>query len=76
MTFNIKDFGAVGDGKTINTIAIQSAIDACYSNGGGTVLVEGGVYMFGSIVMKSNINLHIESNATRESNWGFKNPFS
>ncbi|MBE6645150.1 MAG: hypothetical protein E7612_07230 [Ruminococcaceae bacterium] len=64
MTFNIKDFGAVGDGKTINTIAIQSAIDACYSNGGGTVLVEGGVYMFGSIVMKSNINLHIESNAT------------
>ena len=64
MTYNIKDFGAIGDGKTLNTTAIQGAIDACYENGGGRVLVEGGVYMFGTVVVRSNIDLHIEANAT------------
>ena len=64
MTYNIKDFGAIGDGKTLNTAAIQAAIDACYENGGGRVLVEGGVYMFGTVVLRSNIDLHIEANAT------------
>ena len=63
MTYNIKDFGAVGDGKTLNTEAIQSAIDVCYENGGGRVLVEDGVYMFGTVVLRSNIDLHIETNA-------------
>lgn len=64
MTYNIKDFGAIGDGKILNTAAIQAAIDACYENGGGRVLVEGGVYMFGTVVLRSNIDLHIEANAT------------
>ena len=58
MTYNIKDFGAIGDGKTLNTAAIQAAIDACYENGGGRVLVEGGVYMFGTVVLRANIDLH------------------
>ena len=35
MVFNIKDFGAVADGKTLNTTAIQNTIDACFENGGG-----------------------------------------
>lgn len=64
MIFNIKDFGAVPDGKTLNTVAIQKAIDHCYDNGGGKVLVEGGVYMFGTIVLRSNVELHIAAGAT------------
>ena len=64
MIFNIKDFGAVADGKTLNTTAIQNTIDACYESGGGQVLVEGGVYMFGTIVLRSNVELHIAANAT------------
>lgn len=64
MIFNIKDFGAVADGNTMNTKAIQKAIDTCASQGGGQVLVEGGTYMFGTIVLRSNIELHIAANAT------------
>lgn len=64
MVYNIKDFGAIADGKTLNTSAIQNAIDTCYNNGGGQVLVEGGTYLFGTLIMRSNIELHIESNAT------------
>ena len=64
MVFNIKDFGAIADGKTLNTAAIQGAIDACAENGGGQVIVEGGVYMFGTIVLHSNIELHIAAGAT------------
>lgn len=63
MIYRIKDFGAVADGKTLNTKAIQDAIDTCAANGGGRVLVEDGVYMFGTIVLRSNVNLHIEANA-------------
>ncbi|MBR4012791.1 MAG: hypothetical protein IKJ00_00720 [Clostridia bacterium] len=66
MVYNIKDFGAVGDGNTLNTAAIQRAIDACFDNGGGQVLVEGGTYMFGTVIMHSNIELHIaKCNAIR-----------
>lgn len=61
MTFNIKDFGAVGDGRTLNTEAIQSAIDKCTASGGGSVIVSGGTYMTGTIVLKDNVDLHIEA---------------
>lgn len=64
MIFNVKDFGAIGDGKTLNTAAIQKTIDTCAENGGGQVLIEGGTYMFGTIVLRSNIELHIAANAT------------
>lgn len=64
MIFKIKDFGAIPDGKTVNTKAIQSAIDACFEQGGGQVLVENGVYMFGTIVLRSNVELHLEAGAT------------
>lgn len=64
MVYNIKDYGAVADGKTLNTAAIQRTIDACFENGGGRVLVEGGTYMFGTVIMRSNVELHIAANAT------------
>jgi hypothetical protein len=57
--FNICDHGAVGDGKTLNTTAIQKAIDACYNDKGGTVLIPAGIFICGTIELKSNVTLHI-----------------
>ncbi len=61
--FDIRDYGAVGDGKTMNTRAIASAIGACFEAGGGKVLVPAGSWLTGPIVLKSNINLHIAKGA-------------
>ena len=58
-TFNIKKFGAIGDGSFLNTIAINNAIDACNKKGGGVVLVPSGLWLTGPVVLKSNINLHL-----------------
>ena len=63
MIFNIKDYGAVGDGITLNTEAVQSAIDACFADGGGRVVVPAGVYKSGTIWLKSHVELHLESGA-------------
>lgn len=60
MVFNITDFGAVADGKTLNTKALQSAIDKCSAAGGGTVTVPSGTYKTGTIYMRSNVELHLE----------------
>ncbi|ARV16587.1 glycoside hydrolase family 28 protein [Polaribacter sp. SA4-12] len=63
--FNVCDYGAVGDGETLNTIAIQKAIDACYSAGGGTVVLDnGGVFITGTIYLKSNVHFYIEAGST------------
>ena len=62
--YNIKDFGAKGDSSTVNTGAIQKAIDACHENGGGRVLVPGGQFITGSIMLKSNVELHLVKGAT------------
>ncbi len=62
-TFNIKKFGAIADGMTLNTVSINSAIDACNKNGGGTVLVPNGFWLTGPIVIKSNVDLHISRGA-------------
>ena len=62
-TFNIIDYGAVGDGITDCTDAFKNAIDKCSKNGGGKVIVPEGVFLTGSIHLKSNINLHISENA-------------
>ena len=59
MIFDIRDFGAVGDGTVMNTVSIQNAIDKCFENGGGRVLISGGVFKTGSITLKSNVDLHI-----------------
>src|SRR5690348_9166331 len=57
--YNIRDFGAKGDGKTLDTAALQSAIDACHKDQGGTVLVPAGVFVIGTVELKSNVTLHI-----------------
>jgi len=59
--YNIRDYGAKGDGKTLDTTAIQAAIDACHKDQGGTVLVPAGVFVIGSIELKSNVTLHISA---------------
>lgn len=61
--YNIQDYGAVGDGIQLNTVAIQAAIDDCGKNGGGTVFIPCGTYLAGSIHLKSNINLYFETGA-------------
>ncbi|OZJ04592.1 hypothetical protein BZG36_02764 [Bifiguratus adelaidae] len=64
-THNIKDYGAVSDGKTNNAQPIQKAIDTCHEEGGGQVLIpSGGTYFTGTIELKSNIDLHLEYGAT------------
>ena len=63
-TFNIRDFGAIGDGFTMNTKSIQAAIDRANKVGGGTVLVPDGRFLTGTIHLKSNINLHVSDKAT------------
>ncbi len=57
--YNIVDFGAVADGKTLNTPAIQKAIDACHKAGGGRVICGAGVFVTGSLVLKSNVEFHL-----------------
>jgi polygalacturonase len=57
--YNIRDFGAKGDGVTLDTAALQAAIDACNRDEGGTVLVPAGVFVIGTVEMKSNVRLHI-----------------
>ena len=57
--YNIRDFGAKGDGKTLDTAAVQLAIDTCNKEHGGTVLVPAGVFVIGTVELKSNVTLHI-----------------
>ncbi|NUQ80423.1 MAG: right-handed parallel beta-helix repeat-containing protein [Bacteroidetes bacterium] len=59
--FLITRFGAKSDGTTINTKAIQKAIDSCSSGGGGRVVVPTGVFMTGTLNLKSHVNLVLEA---------------
>jgi (4-O-methyl)-D-glucuronate---lignin esterase len=61
---NVRDFGAVGDGKTKDTAALQRALDACAAAGGGEVVVPAGEYLTGSLDLKSRTTLRLETNAT------------
>ena len=62
--FNVKDYGAKGDGKTLDHIAINKTIDAAVAKGGGQVFLPTGTYLCGSIHLKSNIDLHLSPGAT------------
>lgn len=71
-SFDIRDFGAVGDGKTGNTAAIQAAIDACAVAGGGRVVVPAGVFVSGAIALKSCIELHLAAGAVLQGSRDFR----
>lgn len=58
-TFNIVKYGAKSDPFVLNTKSINAAIDDCSKKGGGVVLVPGGFWLSGPIVLKSNVNLHL-----------------
>lgn len=61
MTYNVHDYGAVGDGFHNDTKSIQAAIDVCHAAGGGRVLLSGGhIYRCGTLVLHSYIELHLE----------------
>lgn len=62
-TVNIKDFGAIPDGRTLNTKAIADAIDDVSKKGGGKVVIPAGLWLTGPIVLKSNLELHAEQGA-------------
>jgi polygalacturonase len=62
--FNIRDFGAIGDGRSLDTAAVNKAIDAAAAAGGGTVVFPGGQYLCYSIRLKSHVALFLDHAAT------------
>jgi len=62
-TYNILDYKAKADARTVNTLAIQQAVDDCAAHGGGIVLVPSGTFVTGMIVLRSNVNLHLDAGA-------------
>jgi polygalacturonase len=61
--FDIKNYGAVAGGQTINSEAIQKAIDAATAKGGGKVVVPAGVFLTGTIRLKSGVELYLDKDA-------------
>lgn len=61
--YNVKDYGAIPDTTVLSSIAIQKAIDDCAIHGGGVVWVPNGNYLITSLMMKSNVNLHLDGGA-------------
>ena len=64
ISLNARDLGAVGDGKTKDTLALQQAIDRCAALGGGEVTVPAGDYATGALELRSNVLLRIEDGAS------------
>ena len=64
VVFNVRDFGAVGDGVAKDTAAVQLAIDAACAAGGGEVLLPKGTYLCGSVFLKSGVDFHLAEDAT------------
>lgn len=64
--YNITDFGAKADGKTVNTTYIQKAVDECAAKGGGTVLVPPGTFITAMILLKSSVHLQLSAGAVLE----------
>src|SRR4051812_11270836 len=62
--YDVRRFGAIGDSTALDTPAINRAVNAAFSAGGGTVYVPPGVYRSGTIILKSNVTLYLEAGAT------------
>jgi len=62
--FNVRQYGATGDGTTMDTAALQQAIDAAANAGGGTVILPVGKYLSGSLDLKSHVTLQVDEGAT------------
>ena len=62
-SYNVRDFGAKGDGKTLDHVAINQTIEKACDNGGGQVVLPAGTYLCGSIHLKSNVELHLMAGA-------------
>jgi hypothetical protein len=60
---NVKDYGAVPDGKTLNTTVLQKAIDECSGSGGGKVVFPAGTYLTGTVVLKDFVTLQLDKGA-------------
>ena len=61
--YNVRTFGAVGDGVALDTKSLQAAIDKCSASGGGTVLVAGGKFVTGTFYLKSDVTLRVDFGA-------------
>jgi hypothetical protein len=61
--FDVRDFGAVGDGRAKDTAALQAAVDVCAGAGGGQVVVSPGRYVTGTLCLKSHVELHLSAGA-------------
>jgi len=61
--FNVRDFGARGDGTTLDTTAVQAAIDACQQHQGGIVLIPDGTFLIAPVELKSNVTLRLAAGA-------------
>ena len=59
MIYSVVKYGAVADGKTLNTKAVQKAVDECSANGGGIVRFDGGRYVLSTVFLKSNVKIEI-----------------
>jgi polygalacturonase len=62
-TWNVREHGAIGDGLILDSPAIQRVIDECAEHGGGTVYLPTGQYLTGSLFLRDNISLHLDSGA-------------
>src|SRR5690349_2694948 len=67
--FNVRDYGARGDAGTLDTLALNRAIAACATAGGGQVRVPPGTYLTGTVRLKSNVSLFLESGAEILGSW-------
>src|SRR5437016_1094260 len=64
LVYDVREYGAAGDGKSLDSPAINKAIDACNAAGGGTVYFPAGTYRSFSIRLKSNVCLYLDQSAT------------